>query len=60
MTTSKCSEAFGKRYRMKDNTVNKNHNWKNGQSECEQIISYHKKLRNDEKYFIKIRKPYLL
>ena len=55
MTTSISSKAFEKkRQRMKDNTVDKNLEWKNGQSELfEQMFSDHKKLKSKEKHFIK-------
>ena len=46
---------------MKDGTVDKNHKWKNGQSELlSRSFSDHKKLRNEEKHFTKITKTYLL
>ncbi len=42
---------------MKDNTVDKNHKWKNGQWVIEQMFSDYKKLRNEDKHFTK---PYIL
>ena len=61
MTTSICSEAFDKKklesQRMKDNTVNKkiiNKVGKRTKLVIEQMtFSDHKKLRNEDKHFIK-------
>ncbi len=60
MTTSISCEAFEKKNRKlkKERSGQKNHKWKNGQSE---LVSDHKKLRKEEKHFIKkITKPYVL
>ncbi len=55
MMTSISSEAFEKKkQKVKERNKllsTKNHKWKNGQSE--QMFSDHKKLRNEEKHFIK-------